>query len=98
VVNLRTIPNWKQWLARPDTAYVGRDHPVLGCSKFANPFRINNNLSRAESVAKFRDYFLNSPLIDSIHELDGMEMGCWCAEGQLCHTSVLLEALISYYF
>ena len=78
---------------RPDTVYVGRYHPVLATSKFGNPYKISDSMSRSDSVANFRKYFSSSALVADVMELQGKQLGCWCNVEQPCHTSVLLEYL-----
>jgi hypothetical protein len=83
VVNLKTTPY--------DT-YIGRG------SKWGNPFSSKSNTkakfktkSRKESIQKYREWILsNSELLNSIRELKGKRLGCYC-KPKSCHGDVLVE-------
>lgn len=65
--------------------YIGRG------SKWGNPFRIGEDGTRAQVIAKYREYLMASPeLLAAIPELAGKILGCWCAP-KPCHGDVLLE-------
>jgi hypothetical protein len=74
--------------------YIGRP------SKWGNPF--SHKLvslaeykveSRAEAIEKYREWIKTQPhLLDSLEELRGKRLGCWCRP-KLCHGDVLLELL-----
>jgi len=72
--------------------YVGRP------SKWGNPFshKVNTQAryrvgSRQEAVDAYRNWLPTQPqLMESLHELAGMTLGCWCSP-QLCHGDVLVE-------
>jgi hypothetical protein len=80
VVNLRH---------EPFDIYIGRG------SKWGNPFRIGNHRTgtRQAVIARYRA-FLMAPeqkwLMDSLHELKGRRLGCYCAP-EACHGHVLAE-------
>lgn len=62
-------------------------------SKWDNTF-----YSRHESIKscleKYEDYVLKTPrLRDSLHELKGKTLACWCAEEKSCHFSVLAKLI-----
>jgi ribonuclease HII len=60
-------------------------------SKWASPFTIKNSGSIEEAMNKYRDYVKNNKeLMDSISELSGKTLGCWC-KPKLCHGDVLVE-------
>lgn len=49
--------------------------------------------SKEEALAKYKEYVLNSPeLMDSLDELDGKVLGCFC-KPEPCHGDVLLELI-----
>jgi hypothetical protein len=49
--------------------------------------------TRAEVIAKYREYLLNSPeLLEQLPELQGKVLACWCTP-KPCHGDVLLELL-----
>ena|ERR1017187_9616706 len=71
-------------------------------SKWGNPYthiKDKNTLAkfvvdtREEAIAKYREYILSKPeLLDSLHELEGKTLGCFCKPDS-CHGDILLELL-----
>lgn len=74
----RKTDSWK------GAAYIGRP------SKWGNPFEIGKDGTREEVIDKFEKHLFSSGLIESIGELEGRNLACWCAP-QLCHGHVLLK-------
>lgn len=69
----------------PFDVYIGRP------SKWGNPYVIGRDGTRAEVIAKYREYLLGFPeLYSALPELRGKILGCWCAPGP-CHGDVLAE-------
>lgn len=76
----------------PYDIYIGRP------SKWGNPFSHKEGTlaefkvkNRAEAVAKFEDYLLsNKELLNSLHELQGKILGCWCKPNK-CHGDILAK-------
>lgn len=67
--------------------YIGRP------SKWGNPFVIGKDGTRKEVLEKYRQYILNNKeLYDSLMELDGKILGCWC-KPKSCHGDVLVELI-----
>ena len=67
--------------------YIGRK------SKWGNPFEIGKDGTRKEVIEKYRKYVLsNKELMNSLHELEGKTLGCWC-KPLACHGDVLLELI-----
>lgn len=67
--------------------YIGRP------SKWGNPFTIGKDGTREEVIEKYREYLLgNDELMNSLHELKGKVLGCWCAP-KPCHGDVLKELI-----
>lgn len=65
--------------------YIGRP------SKWGNPFVVGKDGTREQVVEKYRKYLLSrKDLLDSIGELKGKILGCWCSP-QVCHGDVLAE-------
>ena len=65
--------------------YIGRP------SKFGNPFTIGKDGSREEVIRKYREWVVTQPhLMDSLHELRGKVIACWCSPLP-CHGDVLAE-------
>jgi hypothetical protein len=83
VVNMKT---------EPFDIYVGRP------SKWGNPYSHKPGTlaeflvgSRKEAIEKFEDYLLNNKeLMDSLHELKGKTLGCWC-HPKACHGDILAK-------
>ena len=60
-------------------------------SKWGNPFKVGNNCTRQEAVDKYRNWIKTKPeLLESISELRGKVLGCWC-KPKACHGDVLAE-------
>jgi len=65
--------------------YIGRP------SKWGNPFEIGKDGDRDEVIAKYRDWIQNQEeLLQSLHELKGKTLGCWCSP-KSCHGDILAE-------
>lgn len=70
---------------KPFDVYIGRP------GKWGNPFEIGCDGTREQVIAKYLAYLLsNRELMDSLHELKGKVLGCWCAPNA-CHGDVLSE-------
>ena len=73
---------------KPYDIYIGRP------SKWGNPFVIGVDGSRKECIEKYRNWIMTQrELLDSLHELDGKILGCWCGEQKPCHGHILIELL-----
>jgi hypothetical protein len=74
----------------PYDVYIGRG------SKWGNPFTHKDGTiaqfkvsSRKEAIEKYEEWIKTQPdLMDSLHELKGKTLGCWC-KPQSCHGDVL---------
>lgn len=67
--------------------YIGRG------SKWGNPFHIGKDGSREEVIAQYRAYLWgNEELMNSLSELEGKRLGCYCAP-KACHGDVLVRAV-----
>lgn len=66
--------------------YIGRP------SKWGNPFEIGKDGTRAEVIAKYREWLLSQPelVAEAKRELRGKVLGCWCVPND-CHGDVLAE-------
>lgn len=72
--------------------YVGRG------SKWGNPYSHKEGTlaeffvsSRSEAIAKYEEYLLsNKDLMNSLGELRGKTLGCWC-KPKSCHGDILLK-------
>ena len=85
---LKVVHNKKE----PFDVYIGRP------SKWGNPYSHQEGTlaefkveTREEAVQKFKEYLLNNKeLMESLPELKGKILGCWCAP-KSCHGDILLE-------
>lgn len=64
-------------------------------SKWGNPFIVGIDGTREEVIALYRDKILHGAGVwesmrQSVHELRGKELACWCAP-LACHGDVLKE-------
>jgi hypothetical protein len=66
--------------------YIGRP------SKWGNPFVIGKDGTRAEVIAKYKEWFLKQPSLvqQAKKELRGKDLMCYCAP-EPCHGDTLLE-------
>lgn len=83
----------KKWSG--DYVYIGRYNRGAGLKKsdWHNPYKISDDLSREDVIAKYRDYLLNKPeLLVRLPELGNKTLVCWCAP-DACHGDVLAEFL-----
>lgn len=75
--------------------YIGRAVPRFGlaASKWGNPFvmKDDSEAERQRAIEAYREWIVEQPkLMDSLHELKGKRLGCWCAPKD-CHGDVLAE-------
>jgi len=67
----------------PYDVYIGRP------SKWGNPFRIGDDGTREEILAKYESWIQTQPaLIAALPELQGKVLGCWCGS-KPCHGMIL---------
>jgi hypothetical protein len=72
--------------------YIGRP------SKWGNPYSHKDDTlaefkvdTRKEAIDKYEEYLLqNDDLMNSIHELKGKILGCWC-KPKRCHGDILAK-------
>jgi hypothetical protein len=68
----------------PYDVYIGRG------SKWGNPYKIGVDGNRKEVLAKYYKWIKKQPeLMDSLHELKGKTLGCWCSP-KPCHGDTLI--------
>lgn len=82
----------------PYDVYIGRGRcPQTGKrSKWLNPFPIDENHSREDVVKMYKEWVQEQyHLMQSLHELKGKTLGCWCKQepdnDTPCHGDVLKE-------
>ena len=67
--------------------YIGRG------SKWGNPFKIGEDGTRSEVIAKYEEFIRSKPeLLASLHELEGKVLGCFCHPLR-CHGDILIMLL-----
>lgn len=68
--------------------YIGRG------SKWGNPFIIGKDGDREEVIEKYAEWIKTQPhLLNSLHELRGKRLGCFCRPWHHCHGDVLVELI-----
>ena len=80
-----------EWLRDPNNIYVGRGTVHLEASKWGNPYLMVTGCSRSRSkvIRLYKVYIQeNAELLNSIYELVGKRLGCWCSP-QRCHAEIL---------
>jgi hypothetical protein len=97
-LNKRNITNFSTWNFQENTLYIGRNMSfyVAGtdASKWQNPFSLKK-YTLTESLALYKKHVLNTPMLyNSLEELRGKELGCWCKPSK-CHGDILLKMLES---
>lgn len=80
--------------------YIGRTVPEAGleASKWGNPFVMadESDAERERVIRAYREWIVEQPeLMQSIGELRGLRLGCWCAPKR-CHGEVLAELAEKY--
>lgn len=69
----------------PYDVYIGRP------GKWGNPFTIGKDGDRDEVIEKYINWLMEQPeLLNSINELNGKTLGCWC-HPNACHGDILAE-------
>ena len=93
VIKISGIPNLKEWNSLPGNEFIGRYDRRSGLtSKWGKPYSINK-FDRRTCIAMYREHLLNNKdLMNSLHELKGQTLGCYCAP-LYCHGDVLLELI-----
>ena len=83
----------RRGIVPPGAVYIGRQIRFLRLprNKWANPFKIGRDGTRAEVISKYCDHLLSAPeLMAALPELRGKDLACWCSP-EPCHGEVLLE-------
>ena len=88
IVNLHRVKDQESWVKEEDNVYIGRRTKRLSGSKWGNPYKLGN-WGRKLALSLYEIYIQrNKGLLNSLHELSGKTLGCWCAP-QLCHGGIL---------
>jgi len=83
--------------------YVGRAVPtyydarIQAGSEFANPFSINDRVTRDQAIEQYREHIIsklkkNPKLRNRLMQMEGKKLGCWCSPRR-CHGDVLVELI-----
>jgi hypothetical protein len=92
LINLHTVDKGK-WLSNPNHIYIGRDKGNIRGSKWGNPFTIKSSGSRQTAIRSYEQYIRKNPcLLNSLSELRGKVLGCWCSPLQ-CHGDIIRTLL-----
>ncbi|KAK3095296.1 hypothetical protein FSP39_012939 [Pinctada imbricata] len=88
--------DFQHWIRDPNNVYIGRNMSfyVSGAvgSKWRNPFSVKK-YGREQCLKMYEEYIRNdSNLYQSLDELEGKTLGCWCHPDS-CHGHVLLDIL-----
>ena len=96
------------WYDDEKNVYIGRNagkytQRGVNESKWANPFICSDwDVAKAEWVVEdlmrcYEKYVRKSPLLmNSLHELGGKKLGCWCKPGP-CHGDILVKIFTEKY-
>ena len=88
IINLHSV-DIREWLKDPANLYIGRETDQIAASEWGNPYRINKVHNRDQVIALYGRYITkNTKLLDSVGDLRGKVLGCWCSP-QSCHAEVL---------
>lgn len=82
-----------------DDVYIGREHRgrggrFLAASRWANPFKLKDCVSRKECVDRYDAHLRASPdLVAALPDLLGKRLVCHCAPHLECHADVIIKAI-----
>ena len=90
----RGYKHFLDWYSNPRHLYIGRsmDHYVKGAeaSKWQNSFTVKK-FGLEKCLELYEEKIRRTPeLLGAIHELEGMELGCWCKPFP-CHGDILIN-------
>lgn len=89
-----TLINLKEWVLASKVVHCKKqsyDILIDRRTKWGNPFIIGKDGDRAEVIEKYRQWVVTqSHLMNSLPELKGKILGCWCSP-KPCHGDVLVE-------
>ncbi|MBA4852047.1 DUF4326 domain-containing protein [Emticicia sp. BO119] len=61
-------------------------------TRWGNPFKIGETMTREESIEKFKQLISNEETLKLIkQQLKGKNLACYCPVGVACHGDLLLE-------
>ena len=64
-------------------------------SRWQNPYKVTGKLAKAveDSLRLYKKHLKESGLIEEISELEGLNLGCFCNDSDLCHAQLLVDLL-----
>jgi hypothetical protein len=76
----------------PYDLYIGRENKTYGlpASKWGNPYSLKK-YEIYQCLFLYEMHIISSELYDQLDELEGLTLGCWCENPDLCHGSVLIR-------
>jgi hypothetical protein len=91
MIRVGRVPGaFKARLLTADEVYIGRATLGYPASKWANPFKIGEDGTREDVIAKYEAWLHQQPeLLAALPELRGKTLLCWCKTGEACHGHVL---------
>ena len=88
IINLHLV-DATEWLKEPGNIYIGRQKGCISASKWRNPVSIEAVNGKVKAINLYKRHIQrNTELLDSINELKGKKLGCWCAPLP-CHGEIL---------
>jgi len=96
--------NLKEWMEDADNEYIGRRGVIFVerkrfpevSSKWANPFKLVPGKTGDQVMEEYENYIrkkiIEDNLIEELLDLEGKNLGCWCAPNR-CHGDVLLKLI-----
>ena len=92
IINLNNVKDIGEWIKKEENVYVGRASkkvPSTTSDKWGNPHIITHNNPRQKVVESYRQHiFQTENLHQSLGELKGKVLGCWCSPNP-CHAEIL---------
>ena len=81
----------EEWVKNESHTYIGCSHDNVEASPWANPYKVDEH-GRENELRMYRDKVLRSPnMMNSLHELRGQILGCWCSGTEKCHGQILVD-------
>jgi len=101
-LNKQGYRDLKHWLTNPNNVYIGRNMtfyvPGAEGSKWKNPFPVKK-YGRDKCIEMYKEYiqtdkkkYDGKTLLESLEELRGKTLGCWCSPDP-CHGDAIIQLL-----
>jgi len=96
--------NLREWMADKSNLYVGRygrifikeddgtttAFPYKG-SKWGNPYKVTEEIPVEQALILYEEHLQNNRLVDDLHELKNLNLGCFCDTNAPCHAKLLAK-------